>query len=146
MKTYSIKPADITREWHIIDASTTTLGRLSTVAATLLTGKSKPQYSHHIDCGDYVIVINADKLNVTGKKLIQKEYATHSGYPGGITIERLSDKVANKSAEVITHAVRGMLPVNKLRDGRMARLKVYPGNEHNHEAQKPKSFVIRGTK
>ena len=146
MSTYSVKPSEINRQWFVIDASTASLGRLSTVAATLLTGKSKPQFSHHIDCGDYVIIINADKLKVTGNKLLQKEYARHSGFPGGITIEKLSDKISNKSVEVITHSVRGMLPVNKLRDARLARLKVYAGDEHNHSAQKPQLFEIRGTK
>src|SRR5690349_13616371 len=136
-KTYSAKPTDVDRKWHIIDAAEAPLGRISTVAATLLTGKGKPQFTKHIDCGDYVIVINADNLVVTGKKMEDKMYYKHSGYPGGLKELQLKEVIAKDSTKAIIKAIRGMLPVNKLRDGRLARLKVYKGAEHNHEAQKP---------
>lgn len=143
MKTYSAKPSDVTRKWYVVDASEATLGRVATQVATLLTGKGKPMFTHHIDVGDFVVVVNADNLVVTGNKLEDKMYYRHSHYPGGLTEMQLKDKMAKDSAEVITHAVRGMLPVNKLRDGRLARLKVYSGMEHNHAAQKPEKFPLK---
>ncbi len=143
MKTYSAKPTDVQRRWLVLDASEVPLGRLSTVAATMLTGKNKPMFTSHIDCGDYVIVINADKLVVTGDKLEKKMYYRHTGYPGGLKEATLKDKMAKDSTTVIVQSIRGMLPVNKLRDGRLARLKVYAGAEHNHEAQKPQSFSLK---
>jgi large subunit ribosomal protein L13 len=143
MKTYSAKPTDVTRKWYVIDAAEAPLGRISTVAATLLTGKGKPMFTKHIDVGDYVIVINTDNLVVTGKKLEQKMYYRHSGYPGGLREAQLKDKMAKDSTEVIVKAIRGMLPVNKLRPGRLERLKVYAGNEHNHEAQKPVAYSVK---
>jgi large subunit ribosomal protein L13 len=142
-KTYSAKPSDVTRAWYVLDASETTLGRLSTKAATLLTGKGKPQFTHHIDCGDHVIVINADKLVVTGNKMTEKKYYRHSGYPGGIKEASLAEKMEKDSTAVVLQAIRGMLPVNKLRDGRLARLKIYAGSEHNHEAQKPVVLSVK---
>jgi large subunit ribosomal protein L13 len=143
MKTYSAKPTDVTRKWYVLDASEVPLGRLATVAATLLTGKGKPQFTKHIDTGDYVIVINADKLVVTGNKLEDKMYYRHSGFPGGLTEISMKDQMVKDSAIVITKAIRGMLPVNKLRPGRLDRLKVYAGAEHNHEAQKPETFSVK---
>ncbi len=137
MKTYSAKPADITRKWYVLDASTMPLGRLSTRAASLLLGKGKPQITAHIDCGDYVIVVNAGNLKVTGDKLNTKKYYRHSGYAGNLHERTLAEQMIVDPTEVIFHAVRGMLPVNKLRDGRLDRLKIYAGAEHNHEAQKP---------
>lgn len=137
MKTYSAKPADITRKWYVLDASTMPLGRLSTRAASLLLGKGKPQVTAHIDCGDYVIVVNAEKLVVTGDKANTKMYYRHSSYPGGLKQRTLTEQMAVDPTEIIFHAVRGMLPVNRLRDGRLERLKIYAGAEHNHEAQKP---------
>ena len=142
-KTYSAKPTDVLRKWYVVDASELTLGRLSTQVATLLTGKGKPQFTHHIDTGDYVIVINSDKLVVTGNKLEDKKYYRHSGFPGGIKEASLADKMAKDSTEVILHSIRGMLPVNKLRDGRLARLKIYAGSEHQHEAQKPETISLK---
>ena len=142
-KTYSAKPTDVLRKWYVVDASELTLGRLSTQVATLLTGKGKPQFTHHIDTGDYVIVINSDKLVVTGNKLVEKKYYRHSGFPGGIKEASLADKMAKDSTEVILHSIRGMLPVNKLRDGRLARLKIYAGSEHQHEAQKPETISLK---
>lgn len=142
MKTYSAKPTDVTRKWYVIDASEAPLGRLSTVAATLLTGKGKPMFTKHIDCGDYVVIINADKLVVTGNKMLGKMYYRHTGYPGGLKEATLKDKMEKDASAVIEQAIRGMLPVNKLRKERLARLKVYNGDEHQHEAQKPEKFSI----
>lgn len=143
MKTYSIKPADITRKWYILDASKAPLGRVATKAATLLTGKGKPQFSQHIDCGDYVIVINAGSLKVTGGKETKKVYYRHSNYPGGLTETTLAEQMAKDPSQVVLHAIRGMLPVNKLRDGRLERLKIYTGAEHKHEAQKPEIISVK---
>lgn len=142
-KTYSAKPTDVERKWYVIDAAEAPLGRISTVAATLLTGKGKPQFTKHIDCGDYVIIVNADNLVVTGNKMEDKMYYRHSGYPGGLKEAQLKEVMVKDSTMAITKAIRGMLPVNKLRDGRLARLKVYAGTEHNHEAQKPKAFSVK---
>jgi large subunit ribosomal protein L13 len=143
MKTYSAKPTDVTRKWYVIDAAEAPLGRMATVAATLLTGKGKPMFTSHIDCGDYVIVVNADQLVVTGKKTDDKTYYRHSSYPGSLKQATLKEKMEQDSTLVIEHAIRGMLPVNKLRDGRLARLKVYAGSEHQHEAQKPERFSVK---
>jgi large subunit ribosomal protein L13 len=146
MNTYSAKPSDVTRKWYVVDASETTLGRVATQVATLLTGKGKPMFTSHIDCGDFVVVINADKLQVTGAKMTDKMYYNHSGYPGGLRERQLKDVVEKDSSEVILQAVRGMLPGNKLRDGRLARLKIYGGAEHNHAAQKPEVLSLKGAK
>lgn len=143
MKTYSAKPTDVTREWYVVDASEVQLGRLATQVAQLLTGKGKPQFTQHIDCGDYVIVINADQLQVTGDKLEKKMYYHHSHYPGGLKETTLKKQMVKDATAPVVHAIRGMLPVNKLRDGRLARLKVYAGSEHNHEAQQPKVFSLK---
>ena len=140
MKTYSAKPTDVTRSWHVLDASKTPLGRLSTVAARLLLGKDKPSFTHHIDVGDYVIVINAGSLIVSGNKVAKKTYYRHSGFPGGLYKRTLGEM---DPVSVIEHSIRGMLPVNKLRKGRLARLKVYSGAEHSHRAQNPVEFDIR---
>ncbi len=146
MNTYSAKPSDVTRKWYVVDVSETTLGRVATQVATLLTGKGKPMFTSHIDCGDFVVVINADKLQVTGAKMTDKMYYNHSGYPGGLRERQLKDVVEKDSTEVILQAVRGMLPGNKLRDGRLARLKIYGGAEHNHAAQKPEVLSLKGAK
>ncbi len=143
MKTYSAKPSDVTRKWYVIDASEATLGRVATVAAKLLTGKDKPMFTKHIDVGDFVIVINADKIVVTGGKETKKKYYSHSGYPGGLYEATLTEKMEKDPTFAITNAVRGMLPVNKLRDGRLQRLKVYAGAEHKHEAQKPEKISVK---
>lgn len=137
MKTFSAKPSDVTRAWYVVDAGELPLGRLSTKVAELLMGKGKPSFTQHIDTGDYVIVINAEKLVVTGKKLEDKKYYRHSNYPGGLKESNLQFELDKDPAKVIRHSIRGMLPVNKLRDGRLARLKVYAGSEHEHAAQKP---------
>lgn len=137
MKTFSAKPTDVVRAWYLLDASELPLGRLATEAAKLLTGKGKPQFTHHIDTGDYVVIINSDKLVVTGNKETAKMYYRHSGYPGGLKEASLRDLREKDSTQIIIKAVRGMLPVNKLRAGRLERLKVYTNDEHQHEAQKP---------
>lgn len=146
MKTYSAKPSDISRKWYVIDASEAPIGRLATRAATLLTGKDKPMFTRHIDTGDYVIIINAENLVVTGKKLTDKKYYSHSGYPGGLRERTLAEQLEKDPTEILFHAVRGMLPVNKLRDARLARLKIYASDEHNHAAQKPEKLELRSAK
>ena len=146
MKTYSAKPSDIALKWYVIDASEATLGRVATQVASLLIGKSKPMVTSHIDCGDFVIVTNTDQLVVTGAKMTDKMYYRHSGFPGGLTETQLKDVIAKDSTRAIYDAVRGMLPVNKLRDGRLQRLKLYTGAEHNHEAQKPEKLSLKGAK
>lgn len=143
MKTFSIKKADITRSWHLIDASDASLGRISTVAASLLIGKGKPTFTSHMDGGDFVVIINADNLKVTGNKLDQKMYYRHSGFPGGISQRSLQDVMDKDATEVIRMSIRGMLPVNKLRPARLARLKIYSGAEHNHNAQQPKPMDLK---
>ena len=146
MKTYSAKPADVTRVWYVVDASEAPLGRVATKVATLLTGKGKPQFTHHIDCGDFVIVINAAQTVSTGDKATKKVYYRHSSYPGGLKAATLSEKMAQDPTFAITNAVRGMLPVNKLRDERLKRLKVYADAEHRHEAQKPTVISAKDAK
>jgi large subunit ribosomal protein L13 len=146
MTTYSAKPSDVTRKWYVIDASQAPLGRTATLVATLLTGKGKPQFTHHIDCGDFVVITNAANIKVTGNKLEDKMYYRHSGYPGGLKEAQLKDVLARTPDRAIYEAVRGMLPVNKLRDPRLARLKIYAGSEHNHAAQKPEAISVKGSK
>lgn len=136
-KTYSAKPTDVTRAWYIVDAAEAPLGRVAARVATLLTGKEKPMFTSHIDCGDFVIIINAKDTVVTGKKLTDKIYYRHSGFPGGIKQRTFTEQMDKDPTFAITHAIRGMLPVNKLRDARLARLKVYTDADHKHEAQKP---------
>jgi len=140
VKTYSAKPTDVTRAWYVLDASKTPLGRLSTVAARLLLGKDKPSFTHHIDVGDYVIVINASSLIATGNKMTDKAYFRHSGYPGGLYKRTMNEM---DPIRVIEHSIRGMLPVNKLRKARLARLKIYRDNRHNHTAQNPVQYDIK---
>ena len=143
MKTYSAKPTDVTRKWYVVDATEVPLGRMATQVAKLLIGKDKPQFTKHIDCGDFVVVINAANLVATGKKMTDKMYYSHTGFPGGLKEASLVEKLAKDPTFAVEHAVRGMLPVNKLRDGRLARLKVYAGTDHNHEAQKPVTFSLK---
>lgn len=137
MKTYSQKPAEVERKWYVVDAATMPLGKLATVVADKLTGKSKPTYTPHVDGGDFVIVTNARHLVVTGNKLTGKRYYRHTGYPGGIKDLSLQEMLEKHPERVIEHAVAGMLPKNKLAAGRMQRLHVYAEAEHNHAAQKP---------
>jgi large subunit ribosomal protein L13 len=135
MKTYSTKARDVERQWHIIDASGKTLGKLATQIATLLMGKHKPTYVPYLDTGDYVIVLNAAKVKVTGKKAKQKTYYRHSGYPGGIKAETFEEMLAAHPTRVIEHAVKGMLPHNRLGRAMFKKLKVYVGDSHPHQAQ-----------
>lgn len=143
MKTFSAKPTDVTRDWYIVDAADASLGRVATQVATLLTGKGKPQFTKHIDCGDFVVVINAANLVVTGDKLTTKKYYHHSGFPGGLRERTLEMQMELDPTKAVEHAIRGMLPVNKLRDARLARLKIYAGAEHKHEAQQPKVLSLK---
>jgi len=143
MKTYSANPTDVTRKWYLVDASEDNLGRVATVIAELLMGKRKPQYTRHIDCGDYVVVVNANSIKVTGDKWDKKMYYKHSDFPGGLRETRLRDMDQTK---VIEKAVYGMLPVNKLRPLRMKRLKVYLTSEHSNTAQSPVSYSIKDNK
>ena len=142
-KTYSQKPSEIKREWHLIDATELPLGRLSTIIATLLIGKGKPTYTPHMDAGDYVVVINAKDVPVTGDKELQKIYYRHSGFPGGIKDARLEEVREKFPERIIEASVKGMLPKNKLQADRMARLKVFPGAEHAHTAQTPKKVEVK---
>src|SRR5919205_900181 len=138
MKTYTAKPGEITREWYLVDADGQTLGRLATLIADTLRGKRKPQYTPHVDTGDFVIVVNAEKIAVTGKKLDQKMYYRHSGYPGGLTERPLREQLQRRPTEVLRKAVKGMLPRNRLSRAQITKLKIYAGPEHPHTAQQPK--------
>ena len=135
MRTYSTKASDIERKWWVMDASGKTLGRLASEVAGLLKGKHKPIYSPHLDVGDYVIVVNAAKVRVTGNKLTQKIYYRHSQYPGGLKSTSLKRMMETYPTRVIEHAVKGMLPHNRLGAAMLKKLKVYPGAEHPHQAQ-----------
>jgi large subunit ribosomal protein L13 len=143
VKTYTPKAADIQREWFVVDAKDQTLGRLATQIAVLLRGKHKPMFSPHMDVGDYVIVVNCDKIRVTGRKLDQKFYYRHSGYPGGLKSVSLRDMLRQHPERVIQAAVRGMLPKNRLGRKMIKKLKVYAGDTHPHQAQKPKVFELQ---
>ncbi len=135
MKTYSVKASEIKREWHVIDARDRVLGNIATDVAKLLMGKHKPMFSRHLDTGDFVVVINADKVRVTGNKAKQKLYYSHSGYPGGLKSASLERMLKTKPTWVVEHAVRGMLPNNRLRKSMMKKLKVYAGDAHPHLSQ-----------
>ena len=143
MKTYTAKPGEITREWYLVDAEGQTLGRLATRIADTLRGKNKPQYTPHVDTGDFVVVINAEKVAVTGQKLDQKMYYRHSGYPGGLKERSLREQLERRPTEVLRKAVKGMLPKNKLAAAQIGKLKIYVGPEHPHEAQAPKPFELK---
>ena len=140
MKTYSQKSAEISREWWVIDASTMPLGKLAVVIADKLMGKSKVTYTPHIDNGDYVVVINAKNLVVTGEKMTQKKYYRHSGFPGGLKELKLEEVIEKNPSLAISEAVKGMLPKNKLAAERMKRLRIFEGAEHAHAAQNPKEI------
>ena len=142
MKTYSAKPLEVERKWYLIDAEGKTLGRLATVVANILRGKIKPQYTPHIDTGDFVIVINADKIQVTGNKETDKKYYRHSGYPGGLKVTSFKELMGKNPVAAIEKAVKGMLPHNTLGQEQFNKLKVYAGSEHPHEAQKPTVYEM----
>jgi large subunit ribosomal protein L13 len=142
MSSFIQKPAEVERKWYVVDAEGKTLGRMASAVAAILRGKNKPTYTPHVDCGDYVIIINADKVAVTGKKRQEKIYKRHTGYPGGLrelTFEQLMEK---HPEEVVRHAVKGMMPNGKLGRKMFKKLKVYAGPEHDHAAQKPEVLDI----
>src|ERR671919_2308978 len=142
MKTWNAKPGEVERRWYIVDAEGQTLGRLATGIADALRGKRKPEYTPHVDTGDFVVVVNAEKIHVTGNKLEQKRYWRHSGYPGGIKSRTLAEMLDRRPEEVIRKAVKGMLPRNRLARKQLTKLKVYAGPEHPHAAQKPEPLEI----
>ena len=142
MKTYVATPADRQRDWVLVDAEGQTLGRLATQIADALRGKRKPTYTPHVDGGDFVVVVNAEKVVVTGSKRTQKTYYRHSGYPGGIKSRTFDEMIDRRPEEVIRLAVRGMLPKNRLARKQLTKLKVYAGPEHPHQAQKPTPMEI----
>ncbi len=143
-KTFSQKPADVTRRWILIDAKDATLGRVSTEIAKYLIGKYKPTYTPHVDGGDYVVVVNARELVVTGAKETDKMYYRHSGFPGGLKEAQLKELREKSPESIIQEAVKGMLPKNKLAAGRLARLRIFAGSEHDHTAQTPEKITIKG--
>jgi len=140
MKSYMAKPNEIDRKWYVIDAEGKVLGRLASEVASILRGKNKPIYTPHVDTGDFVIIINADKVKLTGKKLDQKQYRYHTGYPGGLKSVPYRRIMNNNPEKAIQLAVKGMLPKNSLGRQMFRKLKVYSGPEHNHEAQKPEIY------
>ena len=142
MKTYVATPADRERNWLLVDASGQTLGRLASQIAAALRGKRKPTYTPHVDTGDFVIVVNAEKISVTGTKREGKRYYRHSGYPGGLRSRTLEEMLERRPEEVIRLAVKGMLPRNRLARKQLTKLKIYAGPEHPHEAQKPTTIEI----
>jgi large subunit ribosomal protein L13 len=143
MKTYNAKPGEIERRWYIVDADGKNLGRLATQIADTLRGKTKPQYTPHVDTGDFVIVVNAEKIAVTGKKLDEKVYYRHSGYPGGLKQRTLREQLERRPTEVLRMAVKGMLPKNRLAARQLTKLKIYAGPEHPHDAQAPKPLEVK---
>ena len=142
MKSYIAKPAEVERKWYVIDAEDKTLGKIASEVASILRGKKKSIYTPHVDTGDYVIVINAEKVRVTGKKEEQKIYKSHSGYPGGLKETTLRELRAKKPEEIIRHAVKGMMPKGKLGRQMFKKLKVYAGPEHPHTAQNPEEWTF----
>ncbi|NGM17879.1 50S ribosomal protein L13 [Eggerthellaceae bacterium zg-893] len=144
LKTFYAKPQEVEREWVLIDAENQVLGRVAAKAATILKGKHKPQYTPHVDTGDFVIIINADKIRVTGNKATEKRYYRHSGYPGGLKSESFQEAMAKHPERVIEHAVKGMLPKNTLGRAMGKKLKVYVGPEHPHVGQKPREIKMEG--
>ena len=142
IRTFSPKPSDIERRWWVVDAEGQTLGRLASVVATRLRGKDKPIYAPHMDCGDFVIVINASRIDVTGRKLEQKQYYRHSGYPGGLKTSTLQQEMEKHPERVIEKAVRGMLPKTALGEHMVKKLKVYAGPEHPHASQQPQPWEL----
>jgi large subunit ribosomal protein L13 len=143
MGTYSAKQEDIKRSWHVVDANGKTLGRLATVVASVLKGKNKPIYTKHVDTGDFVIVVNADKVHLTGRKLEQKTYYSHSGFPGGLKSVTAGTLMKTKPEEVIKMAIEGMLPKTRLGKQMLTKLKVYAGDQHPHSAQQPAEMQIK---
>ena len=142
MKSFIAKPQEVERKWYVVDAEGKTLGRLAAEVAMVLRGKRKPIYTPHVDCGDYVIIINAEKVEVTGKKRKEKIYKRHTGYPGGLRVITFEKLQAKKPEEIIRHAVKGMLPKGPLGNQMLTKLHVYAGPEHPHAAQKPETLTF----
>lgn len=142
MKSYIAKPKEVEHKWYVIDANGKTLGKLASETASILRGKKKPTYTPHVDCGDYVIVINAEKVHVTGKKESKKIYKSYSGFPGGLKEITLGEMRAKKPEEIIRHAVKGMMPKGKLGRQMCKKLKVYAGPDHPHAAQNPQEWTF----
>lgn len=143
MRTYSPKPGEIERQWHVIDASDVVLGRLAAQAATLLRGKHKPTFAPHVDTGDFVVIVNASKVALTGNKRQTKVAYRHSGYPGGLKVRTFEEMIERRPEEVIRLAVKGMLPRNRLARKQLTKLKIYAGPDHPHQAQKPQPMEIK---
>ena len=144
MKTYYAKPNEVERAWVLIDAENQVLGRIAVEAAKILRGKNKPQYTPHVDTGDFVVIINAEKVRVTGNKATDKRYYRHSGYPGGLKSESFNEAIAKHPERVLEHAIKGMLPKNTLGRAMGKKLKVYAGPKHPHTAQNPREFKMEG--
>ncbi len=144
MKTYYAKPGEVEREWLLVDAEDMVLGRLATQVAQILKGKTKPTYTPHVDVGDFVVVINADKVRLTGKKADQKNYYSHSGYQGGLKETSFKEMLAKHPERIVEKAVKGMLPKNTLGRAMGMKLKVYAGSEHPHAAQNPRKIELEG--
>lgn len=142
MKTHTVKAADISHQWYLFDASDKPLGRLACEVAKVLRGKHRPEYSPHLDLGDHVVVVNADKIYLSGKKSEQKVYYSYSGYQSGLKIRRVAELMEKDPSKVVRHAVRGMLPSSRLGARLLKKLKIYAGPEHPHKAQKPKDYSI----
>src|SRR3989454_8559856 len=142
MRTWNAKNEEVERRWYVVDAEGETLGRLAVRIADTLRGKRKPEYTPHVDTGDFVVVVNAEKITVTGAKLQQKRYYRHSGYPGGLRSRTLGEQLERRPTEVIRKAVKGILPRNRLARQQLRKLKVYAGAEHPHEAQKPQQMEV----
>ncbi len=142
MNTISAKPGEVQQSWYVVDATDQVLGRLATRIASILRGKHKPMFTPHVDVGDFVVVINADKVKLTGTKLDNKKYYRHSGYPGGLKTRTAREMLADRPEEVFRHAVWGMLPKNRLGRRLIGKLKVYRGADHPHQAQKPEPFPV----
>jgi large subunit ribosomal protein L13 len=142
MKTVSTKPADVTRDWFVVDAEGKTLGRMATEIARLLRGKHKPEYTPHVDTGDYIIVVNAEKVRVTGNKARDKMYYRHTGYPGGLRSMSFEKMIDHAPERVVEFAVKGMLPKGPLGRAMYSKLKVYAGTEHPHQAQQPQALTL----
>jgi len=142
LKTYSPKPDDIEQKWYVVDANGLVLGRLATKIAQILRGKHKPMWAPHMDCGDFIVVVNADKVRITGRKTLQKRYVHHSGYPGGLRQTPFARVMLDKPEYILRHAVRGMLPHNRLGRHMLKKLKIYTAAEHPHAAQKPEPMSI----
>jgi large subunit ribosomal protein L13 len=143
MKSYMARPLEVERKWYVVDAEGQTLGRLATEIATVLRGKNKPQYTPHVDTGDFVVVVNAEKVAVTGRKAEQKVYRRHSGYPGGLKETSYEQMMERRPTEILRRAVKGMMPKNRLARQQLRKLKIYAGPEHPHAAQNPQPYEVR---